>query len=81
MRREGEYQAKDCRYMGDGKARNVRWAGKKTETTRYAEAFRTPTSQPCPATQEASPSNTRSLAQQHKKPRPRDESRLGRGSL
>ena len=48
--------------MGDGKARNVRWAGKKVGTTRNAEAFRTPTSQPSPATQEAMPSNTRSLA-------------------
>lgn len=48
--------------MDDDKARNVRWAGKKVGTTRNAEAFRTPTSQPCPATQEASPSNTRSLA-------------------
>lgn len=67
--------------MGDDKARNVRWAGKKVGTTRNAEAFRTPTSQPSSATQEAMPSNIRSLAQQHKKPRPRDESRLGRGSL
>lgn len=48
--------------MGENKARNVRWVGKKTETTRNVEAFRTPTSQPSPATQEAMPSNTRSLA-------------------
>ena len=81
MRREEENWAMGGRNMGDNKATNDRWAGEKAATARNTEAFRTPTSQSRPATEEAKTSNTRSLDQQHKKPRPRDESRLGRGSL